>query len=55
MATLLARIGLVAALLLASIGTAAAHAHLKTATPAAGSTVADVPAELRLGFSEGVN
>ena len=43
------------ALILGSVGTAAAHAHLQTATPAAGSTVAAAPTELRLGFSEGVN
>ena len=49
------RLALAAALLLGSAGAASAHAHLKTATPAAGSTVAAAPAELRLGFTEGVN
>ena len=33
-------------------GPAQAHAHLKTATPAADSTVAASPAELRLTFTE---
>lgn len=32
-----------------------AHAHLKSATPAAGSTVATAPTELDLTFSEGLN
>ena len=32
-----------------------AHAHLKAAVPAAGSTVAASPAELDLTFSEGLN
>ncbi len=43
------------ALTLGTAGTASAHAHLKTAAPAAGSTVAVAPSELRLGFTEGVN
>ena len=34
---------------------ALAHAHLKSATPAAGSTVATAPTELDLKFSEGLN
>lgn len=51
----LVRIGLATALLLGSIGAAAAHAHLKASTPAAGTTISAAPAELRLGFSEGVN
>ena len=49
------RIALAAFLVIASAGTAAAHAHLKTAAPAADSTVATAPSELRLGFTEGVN
>ena len=32
-----------------------AHAHLKSASPAAGSTVATAPAELDLTFSEALN
>ncbi len=36
-------------------GAAFAHAHLKSAVPAAGSTVSTAPTELDLGFSEGVN
>ncbi|RYC32348.1 copper resistance protein CopC [Lichenibacterium minor] len=55
MTTSLVRIGLATALLLGSIGAAAAHAHLKASTPAAGTTISAAPAELRLGFSEGVN
>lgn len=43
------------ALLLGAAGAASAHAHLKTAVPAADSTVAAPPSELRLGFTEGVN
>ena len=49
------RLALAAALLVGSIGAAAAHAHLKTATPAANATLAASPPELRLGFTEGVN
>ena len=45
---------LAAALSLGLAGQAFAHAHLKAATPASGATVA-APAELDLGFSEGVN
>nr|WP_017905737.1 MULTISPECIES: copper homeostasis periplasmic binding protein CopC [Pseudomonas] len=37
----------------AATGSAFAHAHLKSATPAADSTVS-APSELRLVFSEGV-
>ncbi len=36
-------------------GEASAHAHLQTATPAMGGTVAAAPAALGLVFSEGVN
>jgi methionine-rich copper-binding protein CopC len=36
-------------------GPAFAHAHLKSATPAEGGTVAASPSELDLTFSEGVN
>ena len=43
------------ALTLGFVGEASAHAHLKTATPAADSAVAAAPSELRLGFTEGVN
>jgi len=39
---------------LMAASSAFAHAHLKAATPAADSTVAAAPAELRLEFSEGV-
>ena len=39
--------------LMASAGTAFAHAHLEQSTPAADSTVAS-PAQLRLQFTEGV-
>ena len=46
---------LASALSLGLAGEAEAHAHLKTATPAMGATVATAPAELDLGFSEGVN
>ena len=49
------RLALAAALLLGSIAAASAHAHLKIATPAPDSTVAALPTELRLGFTEGVN
>jgi copper resistance protein C len=34
--------------------TALAHAHLKTATPAAGGTVTASPSEIRLQFSEAI-
>ncbi len=43
------------ALTLGFVGDASAHAHLKTAAPAADSTVGAAPSELRLGFTEGVN
>lgn len=46
---------LASALSLGLAGEAEAHAHLKSATPAMGATVAKAPAELDLGFSEGVN
>ena len=42
-------------LFVGSAGVASAHAHLKTAVPAADSTVAASPSELRLDFTEGVN
>ena len=48
-------IALAFALTLGFVGEASAHAHLKTAAPAAGSTVMTAPSELRLGFTEGVN
>ena len=35
-------------------GTAFAHAHLRTATPAVGSTVRAVPTEVSLSFTEGL-
>ncbi|MGV1791847.1 copper homeostasis periplasmic binding protein CopC [Rhizobium sp. A37_96] len=44
-----------AALSLAFAGQAMAHAHLKTAVPAADSTVKAAPSELDLTFSEGLN
>jgi methionine-rich copper-binding protein CopC len=44
-----------AALGLLGAGPALAHAHLKAAVPAAETSVAEAPAELDLGFSEGVN
>lgn len=46
---------LAAALTVGFTGQAAAHAHLKAATPAMDGSVATPPAELDLGFSEGVN
>ena len=49
-ATLAASLGL-----LAVSGPAFAHAHLKSATPAVGGTVAAAPTELDLTFSEGLN
>ena len=48
-------VALASALTLGFVGEASAHAHLKTATPAAGSAVTASPSELRLGFTEGVN
>lgn len=48
-------IALAFALTFGSVGEASAHAHLKTAAPAANSTVMAAPSELRLGFTEGVN
>ena len=47
--------GIAAALCLAMTGGAFAHAHLKTAQPAAGSTVTAGPSQLDLTFTEGVN
>ena len=41
--------------LFAASAPAFAHAHLKSATPAAGGTVATPPTELDLTFSEGLN
>lgn len=41
--------------LLAASAPAFAHAHLKSATPAIGGTVATAPTELDLKFSEGLN
>ena len=41
--------------ILATCGHAFAHAHLKSATPAPGSTVTAAPTELDLKFSEGLN
>ena len=46
----LAGLGLIAATM-----PAFAHAHLKSATPAMGGTVATAPTELDLKFTEGVN
>lgn len=45
----------VASAFLAGTTGAFAHAHLKTAMPASGSTVHQSPAELELDFSEGLN
>ena len=42
-------------LVLGLVGEAHAHAHLRSAMPAMGGTVAAAPTELDLGFSEGVN
>lgn len=44
-----------AAISIAFAGQAMAHAHLKTAVPAADSTVKAAPSELGLTFSEGLN
>ncbi len=44
-----------AALSIAFAGQAMAHAHLKSAVPAADSTVKAAPSELDLTFSEGLN
>ncbi|NEI73788.1 copper homeostasis periplasmic binding protein CopC [Rhizobium lusitanum] len=44
-----------AAISLAFAGQAMAHAHLKTAVPAADTTVKAAPSELDLTFSEGLN
>lgn len=38
-----------------STGLALAHAHLKSAVPAVGKTVASSPAAIAIDFSEGVN
>lgn len=48
-------LAIASALTLGFVGGAQAHAHLKSATPAMGGTVAAAPSELDLGFSEGVN
>lgn len=54
--TVLARTLVLAGLGLTAVPAPAfAHAHLKSATPAAGSTVAVAPTELDLKFSEGLN
>lgn len=47
--------GIAAVFCLAMAGSAFAHAHLKTANPAVGGTVALAPSELDLTFTEGVN
>jgi methionine-rich copper-binding protein CopC len=49
----LSTIAAVAALI--ATGPAFAHAHLKSAVPVPGSTVAAAPTEIDLTFSEGVN
>jgi len=46
---------LAAAITVALTGQALAHAHLKSSTPAAESTVKEPPSEFVLDFSEGVN
>lgn len=54
--TKLARSLVLAGLGLAAVSAPAfAHAHLKSATPAIGGTVAATPTELHLTFSEGLN
>ncbi len=44
-----------AAISIALAGQAMAHAHLKSAIPAAGGTVKAAPSEIDLTFSEGLN
>ena len=44
-----------AAISIALVGQAMAHAHLKSAVPAADGTVKSTPLELDLTFSEGLN
>lgn len=41
--------------LVATLSSAFAHAHLKSASPAVGGSVATAPTELDLKFSEGLN
>ena len=48
-------LGIAAIVALGLTGQAFAHAHLKTATPAAGSIVTAAPTELDLTFTEDVN
>jgi methionine-rich copper-binding protein CopC len=48
-------LGLAAAVLVAMTGSAFAHAHLKSAIPAAQETLSASPKELALHFTEGVN
>jgi len=48
-------LALAGALALGLTGTAFAHAHLKTSTPAAGSTLTAAPTEIDLTFSEDVD
>ena len=47
--------GFAALCFIALTGQAYAHAHLKSATPSMGGTVATAPSELDLMFSEGLN
>ncbi|HEX4765537.1 MAG TPA: copper homeostasis periplasmic binding protein CopC [Lichenihabitans sp.] len=55
MTTLTHTSGLAALCFIALTGQAFAHAHLKSATPPMGETVAAAPSELDLMFSEGLN
>jgi methionine-rich copper-binding protein CopC len=55
MSNLSRRFGIAIVLGLGLTGQAFAHAHLKSATPAAGGTVAATPSELDLTLSEGVD
>jgi methionine-rich copper-binding protein CopC len=55
MSKLLVMLGFAAIGGVAATGQAFSHAHLKSAAPAPGSTVAAAPTELDLTFMEGVN
>ena len=55
MSNLVRVVGIASLLGLAPTSQALAHAHLKSATPAAGTTVTIAPTELDLIFTEGVN
>ena len=51
----LRRVALTSILIIGFAGAADAHAHLKSASPAMGTTVSSAPTELELSFSEGVD